>query len=130
MRHFKTAVAVLLVISRTATAQTVAIDPADLPYIADLLHKNSHEAVTSYFEDVGHYDGVIRLPSDSAYAVTFDNHTQVFCGKADGSISLKPGDVVTLSGKVLVEDNVFVMQTCSLRLATAHEREIHAQINR
>ena len=27
-------------------------------------------------------------------------------------------------------DNVFVMQTCSLRVATLHEQEIHAEINR
>lgn len=130
MRNLITVAAVLLTLMHTAKAQTVAIDPADLPYVTALLHKNSHETVTAYLEDVGHYDGAIKLPNDTVYAVTFDSHMQVFCGKADGSISLKSGDVVALAGKVLIEDNVFVMQTCSLRLATPYEREIHSQINR
>ena len=130
MRNLLTAAAILLTLTHTASAQTAAIDPADLPYVAALLRKNSHETTTAYFEDVGHYNGAVKLRDDNVHAVTLNNHMQVFCGKANGSVSLKPGDVVTLAGKVLIEDNVFVMQTCSLRLATSHERDIHAQINR
>lgn len=121
---------VLLVGTQIATAQTVVIDSADLPYVTALLHSNSHEVTTTFFEDVGRYDGSMMVGDDTIYTVTFDNHMQVFCGNPDDAISVKPGDVVTLAGKVLLGGNVFVMQTCFLRVATLHEQEIHAEINR
>lgn len=119
-------------IGPAGAADTIARDPADLPYVAEMLHMNSHNTLTVFMEDVGTYDGTITIGNDIIHAVTLNGQMQVFCGEAsiDASNHLMPRDIVFIHGKVLIGDSVFVMQSCSIDIATPHQREIHDRIYR